>query len=86
MSQKIFPILFADDSNMFLSGRNCDDLINVMNEEMVKIVDWLNANKLSLNLKKTHFMIFRRKRGKVTISNPLIVTMFRSKWLNRLSF
>ena len=29
-----------------------------MNDELLKIVDWLTANKLSLNVKKTNYIIF----------------------------
>ena len=50
----MFSLLFADDSNMFLSGKNPDDLIKTMNDEMINVVDWLQLNKLSLNLKKKH--------------------------------
>ena len=32
VSKKMFSLLFADDSNMFLSGKNPDDLIRTMNE------------------------------------------------------
>ena len=36
-----------------------------MNHELRKIASWLSANKLSLNIKKTHFIIFTCKsRGK----------------------
>ena len=51
-STKIFSILFADDSNLFLSGRDPDQLIRTMNEELVHIVKWLQVNKVSVNLKK----------------------------------
>ena len=44
-----------------------------MNAEMTKIVNWLRTNKLSLNLKKKHFIIFRKKRGKITLQNDLII-------------
>ena len=54
VSKKLFSLLFADDSNMFVSGKDPDDLIRTMNEEMVKVVDWLQINRLSLNLKKKH--------------------------------
>ena len=64
VSEKLFALLFADDSNMFLSGKNVDELVNSMNIEMEKVTDWLNVNKLSLNLKKTHYMIFRGRRTK----------------------
>ena len=52
------PILFADDTNIFLKGKNIDELVQCMNCELNKVVIWLAANKLSLNIKKTHFMIF----------------------------
>ena len=39
--------------------------------ELQKVIDWLNINKLSHNLKKTHFIIFRRPRGKVELSKQL---------------
>jgi len=61
-SQTLMPILFADDTNIFLSGKSLQDMINTMNNELEKIVEWLKANKLSLNVKKTHYMVFRSQR------------------------
>ena len=60
-SEIVFSILFADDTNMFLSGKDPNLLVKIMNQEMENVVDWLKLNKLSLNLKKTHFILFRRK-------------------------
>ena len=73
VSDKVFSILFADDSNLFLSGKDPNELIRTMNEEMVKIVDWLKLNKLSLNLKKTHFILFKRRKDNVSLTENLIV-------------
>ena len=36
-----------------------------MNQEIKKIACWLCANKLSLNIKKTHFIIFKFKKRKL---------------------
>ena len=72
-SNKVFSLLFADDSNMFLSGKNPDNLVNDMCIEMSYVVDWLKLNKLSLNLKKTHFMLFKRPKCKPIITNKLII-------------
>ena len=44
-----------------------------MNTEIVKVVDWLKINKLSLNLKKTHFIIFRKSRQKLNLENELFI-------------
>ena len=71
VSEKLFSLLFADDSNMFLSGENPDHLVDSMNTELVKITEWLNINKLSLNVKKTHFIIFKRSKGTILLNNTL---------------
>ena len=42
--------------------RNCDNA----NLELCKVANWLTVNKLSLNLKKTNFVIFRAKTKKLT--------------------
>ena len=70
-SSKIFTLLFADDSNLFLSGKNPNELVKTMNNEIIKIIDWLKVNKLSLNIDKTHYIIFRRPRIKVNLNTVL---------------
>jgi hypothetical protein len=62
ISPKLSTILFADDSNVFISGPNLNNIQNTLNSEIPKLVDWLCANRLSLNVKKTHLMIFGQKR------------------------
>ena len=62
-SEILSIILFADDTNLFFSHKNLFTLQETMNRELSKIASWLSANKLSLNVKKTHFIIFK-SRGK----------------------
>ena len=59
VSNVLFPILFADDTNVFIDGHNLSDMCDIMNSEMGKLIIWLNINKLSLNVEKTHYMIFK---------------------------
>ena len=40
-------------------------LIAIMNNEITKIVEWLNVNKLFLNVKKPHYMIFSLSRNQI---------------------
>ena len=40
---------------------------------MIKVIDWLKTNKLSLNLKKTHFMNFRKRRSQIALSDNLVI-------------
>ena len=57
-SSKFSFIMFADDSNLFYSHNNVDTLFNTVNSELSYISNWVRANKLSLNINKTHFMLF----------------------------
>ena len=52
-------ILFADDTNVFVSRKEKDCFTNILNAELNKLSIWFRANRLSLNLKKTKFIIFK---------------------------
>ena len=52
-------ILFADDTNLFISHNDPVYLINTLNRELNKLSTWFAANRLSLNLSKTNFMVFK---------------------------
>ena len=53
-------LLFADDTNLFYKNRDLLDLERVVNVELrvSKLSVWFKANKLSLNVKKTNFILF----------------------------
>ena len=57
-------LLFADDTSVFLIGKEYTQLIISLNKELKKVSRWLNANGLSINVKKTHFMVSHRARIK----------------------
>ena len=71
VSDKFFPILFADDTNVFIDSDNLNNMNITMNKELCKLVLWLNINKLSLNIGKSHFMIFRSKKLNCHFSTDL---------------
>ena len=50
-------LMYADDTTLYC---NLSDNLNeaVINNELNKITDWLSSNKLSLNVKKTKYMVF----------------------------
>ena len=77
ISDVIIPILFADDTNVFVNGRNLHEIINTMNSELKKVVEWLSANKLSLNVKKTHYMVFSSRRQIANNANGLYINNTR---------
>ena len=40
-------------------SKSLQELATVVNNELRKVIEWLNANRLSLNIDRTNFMIFR---------------------------
>ena len=59
-----FMYMFADDSNLFLTGKNLREMESNINRELTILSDWLKSNKLSLNIKKTHYILFHPGRKK----------------------
>ena len=68
-------ILFADDTNLFYSHKNIRVLFKIVNEELVKIDEWFKANKLSLNLDKTQYLLFHKasKRDDLPLKLPTLL-------------
>ena len=64
VSSKLYYVLFADDTYVFISGNNLRKLINTRHIELDKLYAWLQSNKLTLNLLKTHYMVFHRAKHK----------------------
>lgn len=55
-------LLFADDTNLFFSHSCISTCFSVMNAELKLVEDWLHANRLSLSLKKTKYIVFGKER------------------------
>ena len=53
--------MFADDASVFLNEKSVANLQANGNAELLNIDTWLASNKLSLNLDKTNFMLFKTK-------------------------
>jgi len=68
-------ILFADDTTLLASNKSLSALMNLVNEELHVINEWLKTNKLSLNIAKTHYIIFREKTEAVSVSNTNLITI-----------
>ena len=64
-------ILYADDTNLFFDTSNLNENINNINLELTNIANWCDANKLTLNLQKTNYMLIKNYQNKAIISMPL---------------
>ena len=65
------PILFADDTNLFISHQDLAHIETMLNEELKSISLWLQVNKLSLNVKKTFHYFFQKIRSVIDPLNFL---------------
>ena len=63
-SNKLGFYLFADDTNLLYADNDLKTLENVVNNELNNVCNWLNANKLTINAKKSNFAIFRPAQKK----------------------
>ena len=64
-------VMYADDTTLVC---NIDNNVteDVINRELLKVYEWLGANKLSLNVAKTKFMVFHTSNRLVRYPNLLI--------------
>src|SRR6218665_193899 len=51
-------VFFADDNNAFISDKSISSLFERANQELIIITAWFRANKLSVNLSKTNYILF----------------------------
>ena len=58
-SQTISTIIFADDTNFFLSHNNIKEMFILINKELDKFNIRFKANKLSLDAEKTKFTLLQ---------------------------
>ena len=56
-SNKLCFRIFADDTNIFYSSSSIDEIERVLNEELYHVLQYCTANKLSINYKKTYYML-----------------------------
>jgi hypothetical protein len=86
---------FADDTTVFVRGDDLELLYDDMNRELACVDVWLRANKLSLNLGKTSYMVFSNRQKninrQIAIRNVSVHLVTSARFLgvivdDRLSF
>ena len=56
--------MFADDTNLFISDPNIENLFETINEELRKVATWFKANNFHLNISKGKYSLFHSTRKK----------------------
>ena len=59
------PWLFADDTGIFYSHSDPSCLQSLLNEELQNFDVWLKCNKLSVNIKKANYIVFKSRQKKL---------------------
>ena len=72
-SNLLKTFLFADDTSLFYSHKDPNQLILVTNCGLSKISEWLKVNKLSLNVAKTNYILFRPRQKPISVSDTITV-------------
>ena len=82
VSKLIKCILFADDTNLFFSGKCIKYICKVMSMELIILKSWLASNKLSLNISKTNYIVFVDKDEFINVPiDEFILTVCSKKFL-----
>ena len=79
---KTKPRMFADDTNLTASGDSVPIVQAALNSDLENLRKWLIANKLSLNVAKTEFMLIGSKS---MIKRSLILNQMFSLTINKSS-
>ena len=62
--------LFADDTNLFVSGQ---ELLELSQDNLNILSQWFNDNQLTLNIDKTCYSIFSNKQNNKNINTKLYI-------------
>ena len=77
--------MYADDTALYYNSNDINDIVDKMNKDLENIRKWLARNKLSLNVKKTEFMIVGSSHKLSRIANTDIIIHINGEkiqWVN----
>ena len=63
ISDLVLYTIYADDTTMTVICKDIKGAAKQLNEAMPRATIWFNENKLTVNLKKTEYMVFGASKG-----------------------
>jgi len=78
--------VFADDTNLFFNNPNILNLETILNVELEKVSQWLYANKLSLNIEKTSFVVFHSPQRRIAHKLNISISSMSVKSVNEVKY
>ena len=82
-----YPIMYADDTNIFITNKDFTTIEETLNQDLNSLSTWLRANKLSLNVEKTHSITFSlnfeisSRKPNLRINNTMIDSVTSTNFL-----
>lgn len=67
-------ILYADDTVIFTSDPNIDNINSKLTSDLQLLNNWLKRNHLTINIKKTEIMYFHSSRKTISITVPVTLS------------
>ena len=77
--------MFTDDTNISIPGRTLADLEPLINSELANLNCWLKANRLSLDVAKTEFMIIGSRQRLLAESNDETCVSLENQQIERVN-
>ena len=71
--------LFADDTNLTFSGRSFPALQDKMSKDLKGIASWLSANRLTLKVLKTDFMVIGSRQRAARLEEDIALSLLDTK-------
>ena len=72
-SDKLSFYLFVDDTNILFANKNLKSFELDVNHKLNKVYDWLIANKLTFNIKKSNFVILCPAQRKLSYQPKIVI-------------
>ena len=86
ISDTFKSVLFADDTTLIFSNTSILELKNNIQFNINKLYDWLNVNKLSLNISKTNVLLFNIRNKNRNINMDLNINNIKVKQVSEIKF
>ena len=78
-------VSFADDTNIFITGKKIQSVYSKTNLELKNIGEWMTANKLTVNSAKTKYLLFTPRKSNYSVSNTSFEVHFRNNTIEKVS-
>ena len=80
--------MYADGTNIFIKEKNVNTVYARVQNESINIAKWLSANKLTLNINKTKYIMFALRKKTIQANDSLKLRFYKKpiKRVENISF